>query len=115
MRSFSGIAEQMSRTKPHRGFSAAEEKGARCRAILRKWRRGWDSNPRYGCPYAAFRVRCFQPLSHLSARLEGIIFLRVVAKTYRGAVLPAQGMQPVITGPPRPASGTRAVVAGETR
>src|SRR6266508_292529 len=31
------------------------------------WRRGWDSNPRYGCPYAAFRVRCFQPLSHLSA------------------------------------------------
>jgi hypothetical protein len=31
------------------------------------WRRGWDSNPRYGYPYAAFRVRCFQPLSHLSA------------------------------------------------
>jgi hypothetical protein len=31
------------------------------------WRRGRDSNPRYGCPYAAFRVRCFQPLSHLSA------------------------------------------------
>ena len=30
-------------------------------------RRGWDSNPRYGCPYAAFRVRCFRPLSHLSA------------------------------------------------
>jgi hypothetical protein len=34
------------------------------------WRRGWDSNPRYGYPYAAFRVRCFQPLSHLSARLR---------------------------------------------
>jgi hypothetical protein len=32
------------------------------------WRRGRDSNPRYGYPYAAFRVRCFQPLSHLSAR-----------------------------------------------
>ena len=31
------------------------------------WRRGRDSNPRYGYPYAAFRVRCFQPLSHLSA------------------------------------------------
>jgi site-specific DNA recombinase len=31
-----------------------------------KWRRGRDSNPRYSCPYAAFRVRCFQPLSHLS-------------------------------------------------
>jgi hypothetical protein len=32
------------------------------------WRRGRDSNPRYGYPYAAFRVRCFQPLSHLSLR-----------------------------------------------
>ncbi len=31
-----------------------------------KWRRGRDSNPRYPCEYAAFRVRCFQPLSHLS-------------------------------------------------
>jgi hypothetical protein len=30
------------------------------------WRRGGDSNPRYGCPYAAFRVRCIQPLCHLS-------------------------------------------------
>ena len=30
------------------------------------WRRGRDSNPRYPCEYAAFRVRCFQPLSHLS-------------------------------------------------
>lgn len=33
----------------------------------RLWRRGRGSNPRYGCPYAAFRVRCFQLLSHLSA------------------------------------------------
>ena len=32
------------------------------------WRRGRDSNPRYSCPYAAFRVRCFQPLSHLSGQ-----------------------------------------------
>src|SRR5262245_61528761 len=38
------------------------------------WRRGWDSNPRYGCPYAAFRVRCFQPLSHLSKSLLGLNF-----------------------------------------
>src|SRR5882757_2252545 len=30
------------------------------------WRRGWDSNPRYGCPYAAFRVRYNRPLCHLS-------------------------------------------------
>lgn len=33
-----------------------------------KWRRGRDLNPRYGCPYAAFRVRCIQPLCHLSYR-----------------------------------------------
>ena len=32
-----------------------------------KWRRGWDSNPRYPREYAAFRVRCFRPLSHLSS------------------------------------------------
>jgi site-specific DNA recombinase len=36
------------------------------RSSVLNWRRGRDSNPRYGCPYAAFRVRCFQPLSHLS-------------------------------------------------
>ena len=30
------------------------------------WRRGWDSNPRCACTHAAFRVRCFRPLSHLS-------------------------------------------------
>src|SRR5690348_7807796 len=33
---------------------------------LHFWRRGWDSNPRYGKPYAGFQVRCFRPLSHLS-------------------------------------------------
>jgi hypothetical protein len=39
------------------------------------WRRGRDSNPRYGCPYAAFRVRCIQPLCHLSNQLILIVFL----------------------------------------
>ena len=38
------------------------------------WRRGRDSNPRYGYPYAAFRVRCFQPLSHLSKPLREELF-----------------------------------------
>src|SRR5882762_5503081 len=33
----------------------------------KEWRRGWDSNPRYGFPYARFRGEYFQPLSHLSA------------------------------------------------
>src|SRR6266446_8390521 len=41
------------------------------------WRRGRDSNPRYGYPYAAFRVRCFQPLSHLSVAAEGANILSV--------------------------------------
>lgn len=34
----------------------------------RNWRRGRDSNPRYGYPYSAFRVRRDRPLCHLSAR-----------------------------------------------
>ncbi len=31
-----------------------------------KWRRGRDSNPRWACTHAAFRVRCIRPLCHLS-------------------------------------------------
>ena len=38
------------------------------------WRRGRDSNPRYGCPYAAFRVRCIRPLCHLSKTLNIFAF-----------------------------------------
>ncbi len=38
----------------------------------RRWRRRRDSNPRYPCEYAAFRVRCFQPLSHFSAAWSAI-------------------------------------------
>src|SRR6266850_4700586 len=37
------------------------------------WRRGWDSNPRYGFPHARFRGECFQPLSHLSAVVADLI------------------------------------------
>ena len=36
--------------------------------VVPKWRRGRDSNPRYRCRHAAFRVRCIRPLCHLSAR-----------------------------------------------
>src|SRR2546426_11197008 len=39
------------------------------RLRIENWRRGRDSNPRYGYPYAAFRVRCIQPLCHLSITL----------------------------------------------
>src|SRR5882724_6052555 len=47
-----------------------KEDDAIARCIInktKKWRRGWDSNPRYGFPYARFRGEYFQPLSHLSA------------------------------------------------
>src|SRR6267143_5687538 len=40
---------------------------------LQKWRRGWDSNPRYGFPYARFRGEYFQPLSHLSPAVVVLI------------------------------------------
>jgi hypothetical protein len=35
------------------------------------WRRGRDSNPRWACTHAAFRVRCIRPLCHLSAVMVG--------------------------------------------
>ncbi len=41
------------------------------RSSVLKWRRGRDLNPRYGCPYAAFRVRCIRPLCHLSGASPG--------------------------------------------
>jgi hypothetical protein len=30
------------------------------------WRRGWDSNPRYGFPYTRFPSERLKPLGHLS-------------------------------------------------
>ena len=34
-----------------------------------KWRRGWDSNPRWARTHAGFQDRCIQPLCHLSVAL----------------------------------------------
>src|SRR5215212_120056 len=34
-----------------------------------EWRRGWDSNPRTGCPVNGFRDRPIQPLWHLSGSI----------------------------------------------
>ncbi len=31
-----------------------------------RWRREWDSNPRYGCPYTRFPSVRLQPLGHPS-------------------------------------------------
>src|SRR5947209_8084992 len=38
-------------------------------ASERSWRREWDSNPRYGCPYTRFPSVRLQPLGHPSAAL----------------------------------------------
>jgi site-specific DNA recombinase len=40
------------------GSGSASGGEAGVRSLVRNWRRGWDSNPRYSCPYSAFRVRC---------------------------------------------------------
>jgi hypothetical protein len=42
-----------------KGFSEQVQGG-------KNWRRGWDSNPRYGRPHNGFRGRRLQPLGHLS-------------------------------------------------
>lgn len=34
-----------------------------------KWRKGWDSNPRYPCRHAGFQDRCLKPLGHPSSSL----------------------------------------------
>src|SRR6476620_4510824 len=72
-----------------------------------RWRRGRDSNPRYPCRYAAFRVRCMQPLCHLSAvrkkpeqALIGRGYVTKQVKTDKGGtrILPAKRTAP---GPSR--------------
>jgi DNA-directed RNA polymerase subunit omega len=46
-----------------------------------KWRRGRDSNPRYGLkPYGDLANRCFRPLSHLSAAGRETSGFHVVAQ-----------------------------------
>src|SRR5262245_28888883 len=52
------------------GFAAARLHGVRSLIICFFWRRGWDSNPRYGFPYTAFPVLPVKPLLHLSRRKQ---------------------------------------------
>src|ERR1700730_10977236 len=37
-----------------------------------KWRKGWDSNPRYPCRHAGFQDRCLKPLGHPSVAATSI-------------------------------------------
>ncbi|MDB5714997.1 MAG: hypothetical protein JWO15_2394 [Sphingomonadales bacterium] len=48
------------------------------------WRRGRDSNPGYPHGHAAFRVRCFRPLSHLSAEDNERMQAPVIGEIERG-------------------------------
>ena len=41
--------------------------------LQKKWRTGWDSNPRYGYPYAGFQDRSHKPLDHLSVKAKAIM------------------------------------------
>ena len=45
-----------------------ESTQCRCKGH-RRWRRGWDSNPRWSCPHGGFQDRCLKPLGHPSAAL----------------------------------------------
>src|SRR5207248_7057171 len=33
-----------------------------------RWRRRWDSNPRWSCPHGGFQDRCLKPLGHSSLK-----------------------------------------------
>jgi hypothetical protein len=63
---------------------------------VKKWRRGWDSNPRYGFPYARFRGEYFQPLSHLSAVIAISIVASVPASSNRGFPKPTAVLKVVV-------------------
>ena len=49
-------------------FSPVKSSGETCSA--KDWRRGWDSNPRYGFPYTRFPSVRLQPLGHLSSAVN---------------------------------------------
>src|SRR5689334_20042272 len=86
----------------------------------KNWRRGRDSNPRYGCPYAAFRVRCIQPLCHLSGARLGVerVYLSNAARANKGVGISAVSSAEFFgNGPNRARIGQRRTLlrAGEAR
>ena len=60
-------------------------------AKSKKWRRGWDSNPRYSCPYTAFPVPHLRPLGHPSTRFRRPRRYSVRRKWRRGEDLNPRG------------------------
>src|SRR5262245_52558820 len=51
-------------------FIGFEKKVPISKDYLISWRREWDSNPRYGCPYTRFPSVRLQPLGHPSLSQE---------------------------------------------
>src|ERR1700680_5125770 len=61
------------------------------RAGKGRWRKGWDSNPRYPCRHAGFQDRCLKPLGHPSVlRIQGL------------SKMPARAIDLIATGLPPP-------------
>ena len=50
-------------------------------SVSEGWRRGRDSNPRYGFPYSGFQDRLFQPLTHLSGTYSEGFALRLPTRS----------------------------------
>ena len=61
-----GIEEICTRTRIKKRFAVRQTSFLFLRPCRFRWRRDRDSNPRYSCPYTAFRVRPDRPLRHLS-------------------------------------------------
>ena len=59
----SGAASQLDPSRHPTKFEAPSDINT---IRARGWRRGWDSNPRYSCPYTAFPVPHLRPLGHPS-------------------------------------------------
>src|SRR5688572_19304228 len=47
-------------------FTNLEQQKIHLYQLVKYWRRGWDSNPRYPCGHNGFRDRPDRPLRHLS-------------------------------------------------
>src|SRR4051794_14122252 len=67
--------------------------------VAASWRRGRDSNPRYGFPYTRFPSERLKPLGHLSSRT----FLKALASLSQGARgARLSGLSPSATSPAEP-------------
>jgi hypothetical protein len=65
------VQRSMRQIAPNNAFCLGF-KGAGERFWKRRWRREWDSNPRYGLPYTRFPSERLQPLGHPSGHERNI-------------------------------------------